>query len=105
MFRYAVRSANNSTPNLHHELPSGESNHPNSNPISQEDLPDIPDQNFLCSQSECEDNSSLNPNPTCMATFIVDDLIGRSFLLPSGQHSHEKQEPQLPRKLRNLTKT
>ena len=90
IFRSAVRSANNSTPNLHHELPSEESNLPNSNPISHEDSPDIPDQNFLWSQPECEDNSSLNPNPTPMATFTVDDLVARSFLLPSGQDYHEK---------------
>ena len=58
----AVRSAKNTTPNLHHELPSGESNPPNSNPTSHEDSLDIPEQNFLLSQSECEDNSSLNTN-------------------------------------------
>ena len=43
----AVRSANNTTPNLHHKLPSGESNHPNSNPTSHEDSLDISEQNFL----------------------------------------------------------
>ena len=69
IFRSVVRSANNSTPNLCDELPY-------SNPISHKDSPDIPDQNFLWSQSECEDNSSLNPNPAPMATFTVDDLIG-----------------------------
>ena len=49
-----------------------------------------------------EDNSSLNPNPAPMATFTVDDLIGGSFLLPSGNDSHEKQEPQLPRNFEEL---
>ena len=89
IFRSAVRSANNTTPILHHELPSGESNLPNSNPTSHKDSPDIPDQNSLWIQSECEDNSSLNPNPTPMATFTVDDSIGRSFLLTSDQDSHD----------------
>ena len=102
IFRSAVRSAHHSTPNLHHELPSGESTLPNSNPSSHKDSPYICEQSFLWSQSECEDNSSLNPNPTPMATFNVDDLIGRSILLPSGQDPHK---PQLSRKLRNLTKT
>ena len=60
IFRSAVRSTNNTTPNLSHELPSRECNPPNSNPISHEDSPDIIEQNFLWSQSECEDNSSLN---------------------------------------------
>ena len=86
----AVRSANNTTPNLCHELSSGGSNPPNSNPTSHGDSPDIPEQNFLWSQSECEDNSSLNPNPTPMATFTVDHLIGRSLLLPSGQDTQDK---------------
>ena len=46
----AVRSANNITPNRCHELPSGNSNPPNSHPTSHEDSPDIPEQNFLWSQ-------------------------------------------------------
>ena len=102
IFRSAVRSANNSTPNLHHELPSAESHLPHSNPISHEDSPDIPEQNFLWSQSEYEDNSSLNPNPTSMATFTVDDLIGRSFLLPSGEDSHEKTRATVTKKIEEL---
>ena len=105
IFRSAVTSANKTTPNLCHELPSGESNPPNSNPTSHEASPDIPDQNFLWSQSECEDNSSLNSHPTPMATFTVDDLIGRSFLFPSVKTLKIKQEQQLSRKLRTLTRT
>ena len=102
IFRSAITSGNNSTPNLHHELPSGERDLPNSNPISHEDSLDIPDQNFLWSQSECEDNSSLNHIPTHMATFTVDDLIGRSFLLPSGQDSHEKTKATVTKKIEEL---
>ena len=79
-----------------------ESNLPNSNPISHEDSPDIPDQNFLWSQTECEDNSSLHPNPTLMATFTVDDLNGKSFLLPSGQDSHEKTRATVTKKIEEL---
>ena len=103
----AVRSGNNTTPNLHHELPSGESNLPNSNPTSHnptshEDSPGLPEQNFLWSQSECEDNSSLNPNLTHMATFTVDDLIGRSFLHSSGQESHNKTRATVIMKIEEL---
>ena len=71
----AVRSANNTTPNLHHGLPSGEGN------PSHEDCLDILEQNFLWSQSECEDNSSLNPNPTPMVTLAVDDLTEKYPLI------------------------
>ena len=87
---------------LCHELPSGERNLPNSNPTSHEDSPDIPEQNFLWGKSECEEDSSLSPNPTCMATFTVDDLIGRSFLLPSGQDSHEKTRTTVTKKIEEL---
>ena len=79
IFRSAVRSANTTTPNRHHELPSRESNLPNSNPTSHEDSPDIPEQIFLWIQSERDDNSSLNPNCTPMAPFTVGDLIGRTI--------------------------
>ena len=102
IFRSAVRSANNTTPNLHHELPSGESNLPNSNPTSHEDSPNIPEHNFLWSQSECEEESSLKPNPTPMATYTVDDLIGRSFLLPSGHDSHDKTRATVTKKIEEL---
>ena len=61
ILRSSVRSANNTTPHLHHELPSREINFPNSNPTSHNDSPEIPEQNFLWSQPECEDNS-VNPN-------------------------------------------
>ena len=74
IFRSAARSAHTTTPNLCHELPSGEINPPNSNPIPTETSPDFPEQNFLWSQSECEDNSSLSSTPTPMATFTVYDL-------------------------------
>ena len=102
IFRSAVRSVNNTTPNLCHELPSGESNPSNSNPTSHEDSPDIPEQNLLWSQSECEDNSSLNPHPTPMATFTVDDLIGRSFLFPSGQDTQDKTRATVIKKIEDL---
>ena len=105
IFRSAVRSANNSTPNLHHELPSEESNLPSSNPTSHEDSQDIPEQNFLWSQSGCEDNSSLNTNPTPMATFTVDDLIGRSILLPSDQDTQDKTRATVTKKIEELDQT
>ena len=57
---------------------------------------------ILWNQSECEDNSSLNPNPTPMATFIVDDLIGRFLLLPSGQDSHKKTRATVTKKIEEL---
>ena len=99
IFRAAVRSANTATPNLHHELPSGERNPAHSNPNSPEYSSEIREQNFLWSQSECED---INPNPTPMATFTVDDLIGISFLLPSGQKTHDKTRATVTKKIEEL---
>ena len=37
-----------------------------------------------------------------MATFTVDDLIGRSFLLPSGRDSHEKTGVTVTKKIEEL---
>ena len=37
-----------------------------------------------------------------MATFTVDDLIGRSFLLPSGQESHNKTRATVTKKIEEL---
>ena len=37
-----------------------------------------------------------------MATFTVDDLIGRSFLLPSGQDSHDKTRAAVTKKIEEL---
>ena len=37
-----------------------------------------------------------------MATFTVDDLIGRSFLLPFGQDSHEKTRAMVTKKIEEL---
>ena len=37
-----------------------------------------------------------------MATFTVDDLIGRSFLLPSGQDSHNKTRATITKKIVEL---
>ena len=37
-----------------------------------------------------------------MATFTVDDVIGRSFLIPAGQYSKMKQEPQSSRTMKTL---
>ena len=47
-------------------------------------------------------HQTSNPNPTPMATFTVDDLIGRSFLLPSGQDSHNKTRATVTKKVEEL---
>ena len=37
-----------------------------------------------------------------MASFTADNLIGRSFLLPSGQDSHEKTRATVTKKIEEL---
>ena len=73
IFRLAFRSANSTTPNLHHELPSGESNPPNSNLTSHEDSPDIPEQNFhgFCQSVKTTHHSTLLPHLWQLSLWMI----------------------------------